>query len=199
MSNVPDNPSDRRAATRINSTLSLIYQRISTVEAGYDPYDARFDLPRHFTLSVELARIEEQHQAAVNALTRALPELDEVIGMFNRKLGVLTEALEGGLSQVTSPAPQRVNLSESGLSFHASEPLLPGLHLHLGISNSARGYHIAATGRIVFCEEEDLEGYRTGVAFISLREEDRGTLGRDVIRKVKEIEVVEDFLNPENG
>lgn len=199
MSDTPELPSERRAATRINSTLSLIYQRISSVEASLDPYDRRFELPRHFTLSVELARIEEEHAADLRAVARALPGIEALVSLCNRKLALLTEAIEGGLSVVNSPAPQRVNLSESGLSFHAAEPLLPGGHLHLAISNSARGYHIAATGRIVFCEEEDLEGYRTGVAFVSLRDEDRHTLARDVIRKVKETEIVQGFLNPENG
>lgn len=199
MSTTPEKASDRRVAPRVNSTLSLSYQRISSVEAGLDPYDSRFDLPRHFTLSVELSRIEEEHAATVAALSRMLPGIEDLVGMFNRKLGVLTKAIEGGLSQVTSPVPQRVNISESGLSFHAPEILLPGGYLHLAISNSARGYHIAATGRVVFCEEEDLEGYRTGVAFVSLRESDRTILGRDVSRKVKETEIVESYLNPENG
>lgn len=199
MSTTPEKASDRRVAPRVNSTLSLSYQRISSVEAGLDPYDNRFDLPRHFTLSVELARIEEEHEATVAALSRMLPGIEDLVGMFNRKLGVLTKAIEGGLSQVTSPVPQRVNISESGLSFHAPEILLPGGYLHLAISNSARCYHIAATGRVVFCEEEDLEGYRTGVAFVSLRETDRTILGRDVSRKVKETELVKGYLNPENG
>lgn len=199
MSQPPRTPSDRRVAPRINSTLSLIYQHISSVDAGLDPYNSAFELPQHFTLSGELARIEEEHQAAISALTRALPGLDDLVSMMNRKLGALVQAIEGGLSQVNTPAPQRVNISESGLSFHAAEPLLPGGFLHLAISNPARGYHIACTGRIVFCEEEDLEGYRTGVAFVMLRDEDRATLAWDVSRKVRETELVEDFLNPENG
>lgn len=199
MSTPPQMPSDRRAATRINSTLSLTYQRISAVEASHDPYDARFALPRHFTLSAELARIEAEHASALTELARSTPGMEALITLCSRKLGLLAEAIEGGLSVVHSPAPQRVNLSESGLSFHAAEPLLPGGHLHLAISNSARGYHIAATGRVVFCEEEDLEGYRTGVSFLSLRDGDREVLARDVIRKVKETEIVESFLNPENG
>ncbi|HET8730575.1 MAG TPA: PilZ domain-containing protein [Moraxellaceae bacterium] len=199
MSDTPLLPSERRTATRINSTLSLIYQRISSVDAALDPYDSRFELPRHFTLSGELARIDEEHAVELRAVARIVPGIEALVSLYNRKLAVLTEAIEGGLSIVGSPAPQRVNLSESGLSFHAAEPLLPGGHLHLAISNSTRGYHIAATGRVVFCEEEDLEGYRTGVAFVSLRDEDRETLARDVIRKVKETEIVEGFINPENG
>lgn len=199
MSQPPLNPDDRRTGTRIDSTVALMYQRITSVEASQDPYSPDFHLPRHFTLPVEFARIEQEHEAAVAELTRLMPGVDELVSMFNRKLAALSAALEGGLSQVTTPAPQRVSISDSGLSFHAVEPLLPGGFLHLAISNPAQGYHLAATGRIVFCEEEDLEGYRTGVSFVSLRDEDRETLVRDVSRKVHDTEIVADFLNPENG
>lgn len=199
MSNAREDSGDRRRATRVNSTLSLTYQRITALEARLDPYDPRFELPRHFTLAEELAQVDDEQKAALSPLLAAHPELQVVLDNLDRKLRVLAQAIEGSLSQVISPLPQRVNLSESGLSFHAGEPLLPGLHLHLAISNTGRNYHVAATGRVVFCEDEDLEGFRTGVAFISLRDDDRLTLARDVTRKAQEYEVVESFLNPENG
>lgn len=199
MSHTREASGERRHATRVNSNLALVYQRISTFDAEVDPYDPRFGLPQHFTLAEDLARIDALHSAKLDGLRRSNPELDLLIDAFNQKLDLLAEAIGGGLGLVVSPPLQHVNVSETGLSFHAADPLLPGLHLHLAISNTARNYHIAAIGRVVFCEEEDLEGYRTGVAFINLREEDRLTLARDIIRKVRENEVVEDFLNPENG
>jgi hypothetical protein len=199
MSQARDLSGERRAATRIYSNIALVYQYISSLDAGLDPYDARFGLPQHFTLSEELARLDAQQHAQLEAVCQEFPKLQAVLEAFDRKLEVLARAIGNSLSQVVSPAPQNVNLSESGLSFHAAEPLLPGSHLHLAISNTTHNYHIAASGRVVFCEEEDLEGYRTGVAFITLRDEDRQVLARDVIRKVRENEVIQDFLNPENG
>jgi hypothetical protein len=199
MPNPPAAPDERRRATRINSSLALSYQRISAIEAGLDPYDSRFELPEHFTLAEELAGIDDTLRPLQDALSTDVPGLKALLYLLNQKLDLLAQAIECSLSRVISPAPQRVNLSESGLSFHADDPLIPGLHLHLAISNTAHNYHIAATGRVVFCEEEDLEGYRTGVAFVSIRDEDRQTLARDVVRKVREIEVVEEFLDPENG
>lgn len=192
-------PGERRTATRIYSTLALVYKPISALDAGLDPYDYRFGLPQHFTLAEELARVDSLQRQYLDALQATLPQLEGLFDTLNQKFDILARALGGSLSQVVSPAPQNVNLSESGLSFHAAEPLLPGAHLHLAISNTTRNYHIAATGRVVFCEEEDLEGYRTGVSFLTLRDEDRLVLARDVIRKVHENEVIQDFLNPENG
>jgi hypothetical protein len=192
-------PGERRAATRIYSTLALVYKHISGLDAGLDPYDTRFGLPQHFTLAEELAQVDSLQRQHLDALQLQVPQLEGLIATINQKFDILARTIGGSLSHVVSPAPQNVNLSESGLSFHAAEPLLPGVHLHLAISNTSRNYHIAATGRVVFCEEEDLEGYRTGVAFVTLRDDDRQILARDVIRKVQENEVIQDFLNPENG
>lgn len=190
---------DRRNERRVNSTLAVVYQRISAREIEADPYDNRFELPQHFTLSEELAQIDNVQRSQIEALSRENPRLAGLIQALNLKLDILAQAIEDSLGRMLSPVPQRVNLSQGGLSFHAAEPVTPGTYLHLAISNPARNYHIAAIGRVVFCEDEDLEGYRTGIAFVNIRHHDRQTLARDIVRKVRENEIVEEFQNPENG
>jgi hypothetical protein len=190
---------DRRNERRVNSTLAVVYQRISAREIEADPYDNRFELPQHFTLSEELAQIDNVQRSQIEALSRESPRLAGLVQALNLKLDILAQAIEDSLGRMLSPVPQRVNLSQGGLSFHASEPVTPGTYLHLAISNPARNYHIAAIGRVVFCEDEDLEGYRTGIAFVNIRHHDRQTLARDIVRKVRENEIVEEFQNPENG
>ncbi|MCD6061346.1 MAG: PilZ protein [Moraxellaceae bacterium] len=199
MTSAQQGPVERRRATRVNSDLALAYQIITAREAECDPYDPRFSLPHHFTLSQRLQRVDDLVRDELDDLRDARPELGLVLDTVSEKLDILARAIEGSIGQLVSPAPKNVNLSESGLSFHAEEPVMPGTLLHLAISNTRRNYHIAAIGRAVYCEEEDLEGYRTGVAFLTLRDEDRQVLARDIIRKVQENAVIEDFLNPENG
>lgn len=189
---------ERRRATRVNSTLAVIYQRISAREIQADPYDPRFELPHHFTLSEELAQIDNLQRSQIEVLLGEQPQLGDLLQSLNLKLDIIAQAIEDSLGRMLSPVPQRVNLSESGLSFHAPEALTPGIHLHLAISNPAHNYHIAAIGRVVFCEDEDLEGYRTGVAFVNIRHDDRQTLGRDIVRKARANEIVAGFENPEN-
>lgn len=191
--------SERRNEKRVNSTLAVVYQRISAREIEADPYDTRFELPQHFTLAEELTQIDTVQRSQIEALMRENPRLGGLIQALNLKLDIIAQAIEDSLGRMLSPVPQRVSVSQGGLSFHAAEPLTPGGYLHLAISNQARNYHIAAIGRVVFCEDEDLEGYRAGVAFVNIRHHDRQTLARDIIRKVRENEVVEHFRNPENG
>jgi hypothetical protein len=84
------------------------------------------------------------------------------------------------------PSPTRVNISESGLSFYARERIAPGTHLHLSISHPNNAFHLAATARVVYSEDEDLEGYRTGAYFISLHPNDRSKLAESISRKMAE-------------
>jgi len=190
---------ERRNQKRVNSTLAVIYQRISPREIEADPYDTRFELPQHFTLNEELAQIDNVQRSQIEALMRENPRLGGLIQAINLKLDIIAQAIEDSLGRMLSPVPQRVNLSQGGLSFHAAEPITPGNYLHIAISNQARNYHIAAIGRVVFCEDEDLEGYRTGVAFVNIRHHDRQTLARDISRKSHEEEPLAGFENPENG
>jgi hypothetical protein len=153
---------ERRQELRVNSTLAVIYQRISPREIEADPYDVRFDLPQHFTLRDELTQIDSVQRTQIEALGRENPRLAGLLQALNLKIDIIAQAIEGSLGRMLSPVPQGVNLSPGGLSFHAAEPVIPGSYLHLAISSQASSYHIAAIGRVVFCEDEDLEGFRTG-------------------------------------
>lgn len=199
MGSEPKTGKERRHEGRVNSTLSVVYQRISPREIEADPYDTRFALPQHFTLSDELTQIDTVQRSQIDSLLRENPRLGGLIQALNLKIDLIAQAIGDSLGRMLSPVPQRVSLSQGGLSFHASEALIPGSYLHLAISNQEHNYHIAAIGRVVFCEDEDLEGYRTGVAFLNIRHHDRQTLARDVTRKVRENHAVADFENPENG
>lgn len=192
----PDDIPERRQVTRVNSTLAVVYQRISVREIEVDPYDSRFELPQHFTLREELDQIDTVQRVQLDALLRENERIGGLIQALNLKLDIIAQAIEDSLGRMLSPVPQRVNLSQGGLSFHASEAVTPGTYLHLAISNQARGYNIAAIGRVVFCEDEDLEGYRTGVAFVNIRHHDRKTLADHIVRKAHDYEVVEDFERP---
>lgn len=197
MNNQQKSNTERRREPRVNSTLAVIYQRISPREIEADPYDNRFDLPQHFTLRDELTQIDSVQRSQIDALARENPRLAGLVQALNLKIDIIAQAINDSLGRMLSPVPQGVNLSSSGLSFHAAEPVTPGCYLHLAISSQASNYHIAAIGRVVFCEDEDLEGFRTGVAFVNIRHHDRQTLASDIQRKARNNEVVEEFQNPD--
>lgn len=190
---------DRRRETRIDSTLSLHYLRITSYEVQKDPYDSCFELPGYFTLAAELSQVDSVQRTQLTQLARENPLVGGLLEALNLKLDLLAKALQDSLSRVLSPVPQRVSISEGGLSFHASEALMPGTFLHLALSNPTQGYHIAATAKVVYCEDEDLEGFRTGACFITLHPHDRTLLVREILRKQQENWVVEPYENPETN
>lgn len=192
-----DNPFERRLLNRVDSTLSLHYQPISSADSLKDPYDSNFSLPRYFTLFAEIEQVDSVQRSQMQLLERENERLHGLFQAVNLKIELLTGAIYDGLAKLLSPIPQRVNLSESGLSFHATEAITPGTHLHLAISHLEHYYHIAATARVVYCEDEDLEGFRTGVYFININPSDRARLAQDIARKQQENEALQPFANPE--
>ncbi len=114
---------ERRRETRVNSTLAVIYQRISPRQIEADPYDVRFDLPQHFTLRDELNQIDNVQLSQIEALGRENPRLSGLMQALNLKIDIIAQAIEGSLGRMLSPVPQRVNLSPGGLSFHAGGQL----------------------------------------------------------------------------
>ena len=192
-----DSPFERRLLNRVDSTLSLHYQPISSTEALKDPYDGNFSLPRYFTLFAEMEQVDSVQRSQMQLLERENERLHGLFQALNLKVELLTGAIYDGLAKLLSPIPQQENLRESGFSFLAPEAITPGTHLHLAISHLEHHYHIAATARVVYCEDEDLEGFRTGVYFININPSDRARLAQDITRKQQQQEVLRAFVNPE--
>ncbi len=197
MTKTTTDPFERRLLNRVDSTLSLHYQPISSADSLKDPYDNYFSLPRYFTLFSEIAQVDSVQRSQMQLLERENERLHGLFLAVNLKLELLTGALYDGLAKLLSPIPQQVNLSESGLSFHATDAITTGTHLHLAISHLEHHYHIACTVRVVYCEDEDLEGFRTGVYFININPSDRARLSQDIFRKQEEHAALEPFENPE--
>ena len=72
-------------------------------------------------------------------------------------------------------ATRTLNLSASGLCLISPEPLDPEHHLALELSLQGQEEELVAIGRVVWCDREG-EGFRVGICFTWLREQDRESL-----------------------
>lgn len=167
---------ERRLMSRINAALRTNYQLITRTDALKDPYDPSFVLPRYFLLLAELDEIDSVYNQVAQGFAEEQPTLARIIQLMNQKLDLITGALYDAMVETMLPSPSRVNISESGLSFYARERIPPGSHVHLTLSHPENSFHLAATARVVYSEDEDLEGFRTGAYFISLHPNDRAKL-----------------------
>lgn len=189
--------SERRLLSRINAALRINYQLITRSDALKDPYEPGFVLPRYFLLLAELDQIDSVNKQLSDTLAHEHPQIARALGLMNQKLDLITGAFYDAMVESMLPSPTRVNISESGLSFYARERIAPGTHLHLSISHPNNAFHLAATARVVYSEDEDLEGYRTGAYFISLHPNDRAKLAESISRKMAEDAAMNGYTLPD--
>ncbi|HEY4713691.1 MAG TPA: PilZ domain-containing protein [Aquirhabdus sp.] len=179
---------ERRLLSRINDSMRINYQLITRTSAMKDPYDSEFALPRYFLLLAELDEIDTVQKISLASLETKQPEIAHILQLMNQKISLLTGSLYDSMVKSLLPSPMRVNISESGLSFYARDRIAPGSHIHMTLSHPNNAFHLAATARTVYAEDEDLEGFRTGAYFISLHPHDRAKLAECITQKNKEEE-----------
>lgn len=184
---------ERRLMSRINAALRTNYQLITRTDALKDPYDPSFVLPRYFLLLAELDELDSVQSQLALDLQKESPVVARVVKLMNQKLDLITGALYDAMVETMLPSPTRVNISESGLSFYARERIPPGSHVHLTLSHPENAFHLAATARVVYSEDEDLEGFRTGAYFISLHPNDRAKLAESINQKLTEENELDQF------
>ena len=75
-------------------------------------------------------------------------------------------------------AAETLNLSASGVCIASAEPLPPEQHVALELTLSEREPNrpVVAVGKVVWCDR-DGDGFRVGICYTWLREEDRRDLG----------------------
>jgi hypothetical protein len=177
--------------------MRINYQLITRTSAMKDPYDSEFALPRYFLLLAELDELESVQKITLAGIEKEQPAIAQVLQLMNQKIALLTGSLYDSMVESLLPTPTRVNISESGLSFYARERIPTGTHMHLTISHPHNAFHLAATARTVYAEDEDLEGFRTGAYFISLHPHDRAKLAECISQKSKEEDGLQEYELPE--
>lgn len=188
---------ERRLLSRINDSMRINYQLITRTSAMKDPYDSEFALPRYFLLLAELDEIESVQKLTIESLETEQPAIARILQLMNQKISLLTGSLYDSMVESLLPTPTRVNISESGLSFYARDRVPPGSHIHMTLSHPNNAFHLAATARTVYSEDEDLEGFRTGAYFISLHPHDRAKLAECITQKTKDEEQLQEYQLPD--
>lgn len=171
---------ERRVMSRIDAALRINYQVISEDVALNDPYDPNFVLPRYFLLLAELDQFDHAIHYELEILTEKDQQITKILSLFNQKLNLITGSLYDSIVQTLLPSPSHVNISESGLSFYADQPIIDGTFIHLTLSHPDNFFHIAATAQVVYSREEEDGKYRIGAYFITLLPQDKGKLAEAI-------------------
>ena len=172
---------ERRQSSRADALLRFNYQEISKEQAELDPYNPEFMIPRYFLLLSELAQIDSVLEWEIDAIKTEHPGFGYIFSLLNQKIDLINHSTYDSLKGML-PSPERVNISESGLSFFTKSSMQNDSYIHLTFMDTEKNFQVAATAHVVYTLEGDDGKYRIGAHFVNLHDEDREKLATCVER-----------------
>lgn len=172
---------ERRRFFRVEDEIVLVYRPIAPEDMP--PAEAfQNQLVDHFSLTSTLAYLTQESQAQLRRIERENPAVAEYLKTLERKIEALAQAVLISNNHLADQPTRKVNLSAAGIAFTADQPLAEGdlLELKMVLPPSLVG--IVTFGKVVYCTRQP-EGWRVGVDFLSMREQDREVLIRHVVKR----------------
>ncbi|BCX89948.1 hypothetical protein MIN45_P2322 [Methylomarinovum tepidoasis] len=174
---------ERRRFFRVEDEIVLVYRPIAPEDMP--PVEAfQNQLVDHFSLTSTLAYLTQESQAQLHRIERENPAVADYLKTLERKIEALAQAVMISNNRLADQPTRKVNLSAAGIAFTADQPLAEGglLELKMVLPPSLVG--IVTFGKVVYCTPlEEGEGWRVGVDFLSMREQDREVLIRHVVKR----------------
>ncbi len=174
---------ERRRYFRIEDEIVLVYRLVSPEDVP-DPTVFPEQMADHFSITSTLEFLTQESQAQLRSIQRDHPEVAGFLRTLERKIDVLAQALLSSNNHLLDQPTRKVNLSAAGLAFDTEQTMSEGSMLELKMVVPPALVGIMTFGRVVYCREnEGGEGYRVGVDFLSMREQDREFLIRHVVKR----------------
>ncbi len=168
-------PEDRRAHIRIVDRIlfsfkfmdkkeyeALVEKVLSGAEQPFEEYSMQWGLPK---IDAPLRKLREKDEA-----------MAKVLDIIDTKLNLILNLLNLRLRKDTPTQEVTVDISAAGLSFHYPEMIKEGQILQMDIGLLPEQYFFRCFGEVVRNQKDDDEGYKIGVKFIWITEQDRERL-----------------------
>lgn len=181
---------ERRQYFRIEDSVRLSYQRLSQAELKARLADKAQDVSSQFTVLGSLQSITQEMAGVLRKVEMQTPEVARYLRALDRKVELLGRALLNQHEELLEQPAKAVNLSASGISFDAKEPLEEGSLLEIKLLLLPDYVGMLIFGEVVACEHrpahEPDARCCTRVNFTHLREEDQDVLIRHVLQRQSE-------------
>ena len=181
---------DRREYFRVDDSVSLSFQVVheSSMQAKLERLDKGLD--DKFTVMANLAVISQEMAGTLRKIEGESPDTARYLKSLDEKIDLMGRAFVAWSSDLSDQPVDTVNLSASGIAFHASEPIAVGADIELKLLlPSFTGLLIY--GEVVACEKINNPtggaAYQARVNFIHLREKDRDLLIRHILKRQSEM------------
>ena len=157
---------EKRRYFRIDDMVGLHYAIKSEVS----------NLPPTSLLELEtqhrLEQIDDQFNTLINALWQELPIAAEAIGLINKKVAVLQQAINKVQEEEVDLEDTAVNISACGIAFRAKNPLQTMSELTITLGLKPSNILLKLEGLVRACDRSDINGktsYLLRVEFINLK------------------------------
>lgn len=181
---------ERRQYFRIEDSVRLSYKRVSQAELEARLNDRSQEVSSRFTALGSLQNITQEMAGVLRKVEAQAPEVARYLRALDRKVDLLGRALLNQHEELLEQPAKAVNLSASGISFDAAEPLEVGSLLEIKLLLLPDYVGMLIFGEVIACEErpehDRQQGCCTRVNFVHLREEDRDVLIRHVLQRQSE-------------
>ena len=179
---------EQRNYFRITDTVFLEYQTVAQSDIQQNNPDAFFSTSEKFWLLRELRTIDQENSQTLRHIAEQEKDVSLYLKAINKKVDLLAQAIIRQDDANNSVSPQKVTLSEGGLSFISEKQI--NVKQYLAIKLTLLPTHIGLTlfGRVVdslalnSAEHKPLNSFRTSVAFVALNENDRHILARHIMQ-----------------
>ena len=185
--NPADPAEDRRNFFRIDDSVILTYKSIPAEELPVRVARLEEGFPDEFTVSASLAAIGRTMTVQLHHIRQQLPDVAAYLKSMDEKLDVLARAFLARDTSLTEQRACRANISASGMSFYAGQPVPLGSVLETKLVLYPTFMGILTYGEVVRCihsVSEDQEfPFQIAIEFVFIRESDRDLLIRHVLQK----------------
>ncbi|MES9898893.1 MAG: PilZ domain-containing protein [Sedimenticola sp.] len=182
-----ENDDDRREFFRIDDSIHLSYQRIPSEDIHQRLERLEHGLDSDFTIVSTLAAITQRMAGTLHQIESVRPGLASYLRSLDEKIEVLGRAFLVQNTDIADQPAHAVNLSATGMAFHAAESIDQGVMLELKILLMPSVTGILTYAEVVGCDEigDESEGlpYTLRVNFSHLRGDDRDVLIRHVVQR----------------
>ncbi|HFE49009.1 MAG TPA: hypothetical protein ENJ21_06800 [Chromatiaceae bacterium] len=189
--NLLDEAPDRREYFRIDDAVHFQYRVVADADRAARERCIAQGLECDFTVMSSLAAIGQQSAACLRRIEASNPDVAEYLAMLEKKIDVLGRAFIAHDADLASYRAAPVNISAGGVAMHTSESFDSGavLELHMLLLPGLHG--LICHAQVVSSEAIEDDGgdyaYLTRLNFTYLRDNDRDTLIRHILRKQGEM------------
>ncbi len=171
--------SERRQLLRTQHLIQVKWQELSESQAKLDPYDPEFSLPPSLQLLQRLQEFDVEQRHLLRSINSESRATGQYLQILDRKIHLVASTLLPPFSDANGSA---INISEGGLSLSVDKPVANGSTLHLVLQSQDGLLCLSTLGTVLHCKQEN-HRITLSIEFVSLREADRQSICRLVIRQ----------------